>query len=100
MPKFLAFVKLSSTGSPGKAEIEAEDVMAALAILRTKTRVQSTADIYEYELFKIVDHPQGGEGLVSVAKKMATAPRPQLELARIITDTEETPYSNYETQAA
>ena len=69
---YLAFVKLSSSGAPGKTQFEAKDVIEALATLRERTKTKSTSDIYEYELFRVVKE---SNGLVSVAKKLATSAR-------------------------
>ena len=69
---YLAFVKLSASGAPGKTQFEAKDVMHALSILQQRAKTKSTSDIYEYELFRVVKE---SNGLVSVAKKLATSAR-------------------------
>lgn len=102
MNDYLAIVKLSAAGAAGKAKFAATDVMHALSVLREKTRTQSTNDIYEYEVFKIVKSDKGGEGLVSVARKLATSQRslPAVLELEVVPVLEELQYTHYTTQAA
>ena len=102
MNEYLAIVKLSAIGAAGKTKFEARDVMHALSVLREKTRTQSTNDIYEYEVFKIVKSDKGGEGLVSVARKLATSQRatPEVMELEVVPIVEELQYTHYTTQAA
>ena len=102
MNEYLAIVKLSAIGAAGKTKFEARDVMHALSVLREKTRTQSTIDIYEYEVFKIVKTDKGGEGLLSVARKLATSQRatPEVMELEVVPIVEELQYISYTTQAA
>ena len=102
MNEYLAIVKLSAIGAAGKTKFEARDVMHALSVLREKTRTQSTNDIYEYEVFKIVKTDKGGEGLLSVARKLATSQRaiPEVMELEVVPIVEELQYTHYTTQAA
>jgi len=102
MNEYLAIVKLSAIGAAGKTKFEARDVMHALSVLREKTRTQSTNDIYEYEVFKIVKTDKGGEGLLSVARKLATSQRatPEVMELEVVPVVEELQYISYTTQAA
>ena len=102
MNEYLAIVKLSAVGAAGKTKFEARDVMHALSVLREKTRTQSTNDIYEYEVFKIVKTDKGGEGLLSVARKLATSQRatPEVMELEVVPVVEELQYISYTTQAA
>lgn len=102
MNEYLAIVKLSAIGAAGKTKFEARDVMHALSVLREKTRTQSTNDIYEYEVFKIVKTDKGGEGLLSVARKLATSQRvtPEVMELEVVPIVEELQYISYTTQAA
>ena len=102
MNEYLAIVKLSATGAAGKTKFEARDVMHALSVLREKTRTQNTNDIYEYEVFKIVKTDKGGEGLLSVARKLATSQRatPEVMELEVVPIVEELQYISYTTQAA